>query len=423
MCYQSAWGYFVSDRLGLFELLTLSEALGSEPLLVVPTGLQLDQLHWGHSRYGEQPTNSSWAQDALDAVAFATSSANVSHWGAMRAKMGHQAPFKLSRIEVGNEERTDHYPSPDPDTGYQGLTRGPQGESPDADGGYAGRYRAITNALWSQHPQLQVVASGGSFSTRWAEQDVSASPCLTGQRCDMWAEHYYREPDDMIAELINRYDEANYNRSWPKVFVGEYGAAKWTPTGDESNTLRAAVAEAAFAISLERNADVAKGSAFAPVLANVHNSLWPHTLLKFDSARMLKTPSYHAIHMLRNALGKHTVVHNVSGGVGSWHAVVSRRGGTTNAIDIKLANYHGHPQQVNVLLHGARITEVNGTVLTAGTHAASNRLGVIDRGEADVIENVRPRPLAFDLSAEERKQGRMKLNLPAWSVCVVQVHL
>ncbi len=127
--------------------------------------------------------------------------------------------------------------------------------------------------------------------------------------------------------------------------------------------------------------------------------------------------------MLRNALGTHTVEHNATGGVGSWHAVVSRRGGPSNVIDIKLANYHGHSQRVKIMLQGARITELNGTVLTAGTHTASNRLGVIDRDEPDVIEDVRPRVLALDSSVKEKKQGLMSVNLPAWSVCVVQVRL
>ena len=421
--FNSAWGYYVSDRLGLFELLTLSEALGSEPLLVVPTGLQLDQLHWGHSRYGEPPVNSSWAQDALDAVEFATAPANKG-WGALRAAMGRSAPFRLRRIEVGNEERTDAYPTPDPETGYQGLPRGPRGDFPDADGVYAGRYRAITRALWSQYPELQVIASGQSFSTKGVEQDMSASPCLTGQRCDLWAEHYYREPDAMVDELVGRYDEARYSRSrLPKVFVGEYAAPTWTPWGGESNTLRAAVAEAAFAISLERAADVIKASAFAPVLANARGALWPHTLLKFDSARLVKTPSYYATRMLRASLGTHTIEHKVRGGEGSWHAVASvrRSEGQVVVITVKLANYHRSAQPLEVALHdGARVVAANGTTLTADSRDASNRLGDVKKGEADVVEAVAPCPLRV----QRRADGRgVRVHMPAWSVSVVQMEL
>jgi hypothetical protein len=51
------------------------------------------------------------------------------------------------------------------------------------------------------------------------------------------------------------------------------------------------VAEAAFALSLERNADAVRATAFAPVLANVHGTQWPHVLLKFDAGRLVRTPS------------------------------------------------------------------------------------------------------------------------------------
>ena len=93
----------------------------------------------------------------------------------------------------------------------------------DPDGGYAGRYRTVTEAVLARHPSLKVIASG-----RWMGdgQDVSGSPCLTGAApCDLWDEHFYRSPDEMVSKLLTRYDEPNYDRvARPKVFVGEYAA-------------------------------------------------------------------------------------------------------------------------------------------------------------------------------------------------------
>ncbi len=77
---------------------------------------------------------------------------------------------------------------------------------------YPGHYRLITEAIWAKYPDMTVVASG-----RWGP-DITGSPCLTGQRCDVWDDHYYHSPDRMAA-LADVYD--TYNRSWPDVFVGE----------------------------------------------------------------------------------------------------------------------------------------------------------------------------------------------------------
>ena len=86
-----------------------------------------------------------------------------------------------------------------------------------------------------------------------------------------------------MAGLGSIYDD--YNRSgWPKVFVGEYAAAN-----GPVRTLRAAIAEALFLLGLERNADVVRAAAFAPLLSNVHgNASRPccgnqHNLLNFNA--------------------------------------------------------------------------------------------------------------------------------------------
>ena len=430
--YNSAWDYWVRDRLGFFELLQLTEALGSEPVVAIPTGLQLNKQHWGFTRYGEPPAKSSWAQEALDAIDFATAPAKGNLWGGFRAAMGRPQPFKLSMVEVGNEERTDKNMKPDPDTGYVGLTRGPKGDTPDADGGYSGRYQAITNALWKRHPQMTVIASG-----QWQdEQDVSGSPCLNGQRCDMWDEHFYRSPDEMVSELLERYDKENYDReTMPNVFVGEYSAVSscCPPKNDNTNTLIAAIAEASFALSLERNADVVKATAFAPVLANVGGSQWPHVLLKFDSDRLVKTPSYYALQMLRNSLGTHTVRQATRGGIDKWTATVTRQEGNSQTIiAVKVANYCTSSQVVEIRLHDAQILHLNATTLAPDTPmalwGAPNYLGkeqeyvsAPERNESDIVEEVKPRILHVNTTQAELNGGRVHVRLPAWSFSVVHV--
>ena len=164
----------------------------------------------------------------------------------------------MSRVEVGNEEH----------------------DMP----GYSSHYRLITTALWKHTPNLTVVASG-----RWGPP-MDGHPCLTGQRCDIWDDHYYRAPATMAA-MGATYD--TYNRSLPKVFVGEFSAkdfkAKVSP-----HSLRQALAEAIFLLGFERNADVVVASSFAPLCNNVNGTQWSYNLFNFNASHMYALPSYHA---------------------------------------------------------------------------------------------------------------------------------
>ena len=94
------------------------------------------------------PLNESqqFAQDALDLMEFAVGNTST-FYGGLRAAMGQGTAFKLSRVEVGNEERLF------------------------APGDYPGHYQLITSALWAQYPDLVIVASG-----RWGNVDATGNP-------------------------------------------------------------------------------------------------------------------------------------------------------------------------------------------------------------------------------------------------------
>ena len=217
--------------------------------------------------------------------------------------------------------------------------------------------------------------------------------------------------------------------------MGEYSAIPSTPPkNDNTNTLIAAVAEASFALSLERNADVVKATAFAPVLANVGGSQWPHVLLKFDSDRLVRTPSYYALQMLRNSLGTHTVRQAARGGIDTWSASVSVLEGDGKTVAVKLANYCASSQQVEVKLHDAQILRLDATTMAPDTAmalwGAPNYLGKAqeyvsrpERNESDVVEEVAPRPLQVNTTQAELNGGRVRVTLPGWSFSVVQVVL
>ena len=95
----SAWGYWVTDGLGVYELLRLSELLGCASQLSIYTGYSMGAAYVPLNR------GARFAADAVDLLEFANGDAAATAWGARRAAMGHAAPFGLRRLEVGNAEQ------------------------------------------------------------------------------------------------------------------------------------------------------------------------------------------------------------------------------------------------------------------------------------------------------------------------------
>uniref|UniRef100_A0A7S4FBN4 non-reducing end alpha-L-arabinofuranosidase n=1 Tax=Chrysotila carterae TaxID=13221 RepID=A0A7S4FBN4_CHRCT len=400
--YNSAWGYWTTDALGLYELLLLAEALRSEPQLSVYTGYSIG------AKYVPLNDSARFVTDAVDLLDFANAPHNTSPWGRMRAQMGHAAPFGLKRLEVGNEE-----------------------SDMSADG-YPAHYKLISDALRAHDPTLTLVASGD-----WG-RPLRGSPCLTGQRCDVWDAHHYDSPDGMVT-YARSYD--GYNRSLPPVYVGEYAACHGAPS------LRAAVAEAALLISLERNADVVVASSFAPLLNNVHGTQWSYNLLNFDSSRLYALPSYYVQLLFAESLGAFTLpaeldpktdasakvfvtasIGRQTGPHASWPSGVKVHTpadaedamsvdpqSSASVLTIKVANYKPARCSLQVRLDGFQFAEepqLNATVLTAPSPDESNSL--------DEPNRVQPEALEVQWSPLEKN---LVVLLPAWSVVVVQCFL
>ena len=371
--YNAAWGYWVTDGFGLYEMLKLCELLGAPAQLSVFTGYSMK------APYAPLNQSAVYAQDALDMLEFANGApGRGSTWADARSNMGHPTSFRLHRLEVGNEER-DLSPT-----------------------GYAAHYDLITKRLWAAHPELTIVASG-----RWrdSDSDQKGSPCLTGRRCDILDEHFYQTSDQM-ASMGGHYD--TYNRSLPPVFVGEFAANK----PDGAPTLRAAIAESIFMLGFERNADVVTASAFAPLLNNVHGTQWPYNLINFNASHIFCLPSYYAQLMLSGARGSHSLPTTMSESGGRWNAAASLN---TDGVVLKLANYDESPRDVTVKLTQFAprgIVSATATVLTASSPDAVNSL---DEPEA-VVPQEAPDPTVL-------AANRLRIFLPAWSLLVVRIRL
>ena len=197
------WKYYSTQGLGFHEYLQLAEDLGAEPLFDVNVGMS-------HKETVPMDRMNEWAQDAIDAIEYANGPTNTL-WGAARAQNGHPEPFNLKYLEVGNENGgPDYYP----------------------------RWSLLVNALRAKYPYLHFIVN----------TDLRGRPLPKTPTPDVVDEHYYDTPEFFMRNATH-YDK--YDRSGPKIFVGEYAVTRNCGLGN----LRGAIGEAAFMTGLERNSD------------------------------------------------------------------------------------------------------------------------------------------------------------------------
>jgi len=233
------WQYWATHGLGFHEYLQLSEDLGAEPLFCINVGMS-------HKEVVPLDRMGQWVQDALDAIEYANGPGD-SVWGSLRAKNGHPAPFNLKYLEIGNENG------------------GPA---------YAERWTLFHKAIKAKHPEIQLVVN--HWQGGYPKQPLT----------DIVDEHYYSDPEFFMREAT-KYD--GYDRSGPKIFVGEYAVTENAGLGG----LRGAIGEAAFMTGMERNGDIITMASYAPLFCNANHKRWPINLINFDSSRAFGIPSYY----------------------------------------------------------------------------------------------------------------------------------
>lgn len=264
------WGYNQSYGLGYYEYFRFAEDVGAMPLPVVPalvTGC-------GQNRaVVDDALLQRHVQDTLDLIEFANGPV-TSTWGGLRAKMGHPKPFRLTHIEVGNEENL-------PEEFFARFTR----------------FRA---AIEAEYPGITVISNSGpddagsTFDTAWRlNRDAKVA---------MVDEHYYNSPQWFL-QNNDRYD--SYDRTGPEVFLGEY--ASW------GNAFRNGLAEAAFMTGLERNADVVKLASYAPLFANEDYVQWSPDLVWFNNHASWNSANYEVQKLFMTNVGDRVVPSTATG--------------------------------------------------------------------------------------------------------------
>jgi len=306
------WNYRVSDGLGFHEMLQLAEDIGAEPLFVVNIGL-------GHRWYQPLDDLDEYIQEALDAMEYANGDASTKY-GAMRIANGHEAPFNLRLIEIGNENYN-----------FSSDTNNDQSLE------YAERYNKFYTAIKAKYPNaicIGNVEAWGTDNPTWRNN----------YPVDAVDEHYYRNPAWFVSQY-NKYD--NYDRATsPKVYAGEYAV---TSNYGTTGNLAAALGEAVYMLGMENNSDICIMGSYAPIFVNENDQKWMPDMIRFNASESYGTPSYYVQKLMPNYVGKENV---------KWQETGNRRG--DNAFYGGLSTWLTSANFANY-----KVTKADGTVYTA----------------------------------------------------------
>jgi alpha-L-arabinofuranosidase len=357
--HPTTWSYHSSDGMGLLEFLNWCEDLHMEPVLAVYGGYSL-----GGQVVKPGPDLDPYVQDALEEIEYVTGGADTK-WGAVRARDGHPAPFKLRYVEVGNEDNFDRAKT------------------------YDGRYAQFYKAIKAKYSDLQVIAT---------------MP-INGMTPDLVDDHYYSRQQHMF-ELAKHYDTVD--RKGPKIFVGEWATREGTPTPN----LGSALGDAAFLTGLERNSDLVVMAAYAPLFVNVNpgGMQWSTDLIGYDALTSYGSPAYYAQVMFGSCLGDQTMQSDLSGaGDKFFYSVTATKG---SKACVKMVNAASTPQPLTITLTGlgatgrsAQLDTMKGNTIWA-TNSITNPTRIV--------------PVRSKLTV---KGERLEHVLPPYSIQVMEIDL
>lgn len=287
--------YYQTYGIGFFEYFLLCEDLGAKAVPIVNCGMSCQARAAGQTNTLAALNDlDRYIQDALDLVEFCRGDASTT-WGSVRINMGHIQPFEIDYLGIGNEQWGEEYFK---------------------------RYEKFVEVFREKYPDIKLITSSGPLSSgdlfdyAWSEIDSHKDD--TVKYADLVDEHYYNEPEWFLKNTT-RYD--GYDREGTtEVFLGEYAA--------KSNSLKAAISEAAYMTALERNSDVVKMAAYAPLFGNTLSSQWKPDMIWFNNSKVYGSVNYYVQKMFANNTGDYLLessLIDVKGegatgkiGVGTW---------------------------------------------------------------------------------------------------------
>ena len=311
-----------------------------------------------------------YVQDILDLIEYANGDPKKNKWAKMRAEAGHPKPFNLKYIGIGNEDLITPI--------------------------FEERFEMIFKAVKEKYPEITVIGTVGPF---YEGTDYEAGwKFATRLNVPMVDEHYYNTPGWFINNQ-DYYDR--YDRTKPKVYLGEYAAH----LPGRPNNIETALAEALYLTSVERNGDIVSMTSYAPLLAKEGHTQWNPDLIYFNNREVKPTVGYYTQQLYGQNSGDTYLPADRK--IDNPRQDVQKRIGTSVVRDSKTGDWI--VKLVNLLPVPVK-TKVEGLTQTENGKAV---LQVLSGKPTD--KNARP--VKKDVSVTELSQYEM----PAYSLSVIRI--
>ena len=383
--HSGSWGYYSEDGLGIYEYFSFAEKLTdvwgrqTRTVWVINAGIS--------NAYGVPPEQlQPWIQSGLDCIEFITGNTSTPY-GAIRADMGHPAPFKLDYLAIGNENCQF-------------------GGEPY----YLKNFPLFYKAIKAAYPHLPLIANCN---------DDALKPF------ELWDFHTYPSPSGMF-NMQHTFD--HYEAGQPKIFVSEYASHG---DGAGYGNLNGAIGEAAFMNGMERNAQVVQMASYAPFLGNINELNWHPNMIQYDSYRVYGTPSYYnallyalSFEGIQNGT-LHTALYTLTAAATMSVAVSGgpltslygqTKNGSTSVFVLKLVNNAAAATPASVTM-----TELpTGTSFPAPADVATLRSASANVTQENSV--VQPRLVAPMYSTLIISSASFTVTLPAYSITTLRVY-
>lgn len=291
------YGYMMSYQFGYHEILTLCEDLGAQAFPILSAGIFCQFTDSASASVSGEKLKP-FADHAIHLIDYCwgdpgSSDETQAYWAKQRVENGHQEPFDLNYLGIGNENW----------------------EQPEKGISYFANFKWIKDYVESyvkeHYPERKITLISSTGPYYQESQDKGAwkwfNSNMPGET--LVDEHYYINyagdgnntllNEDYIYDNYKRLDEGGSN-----VFVGEYAGHLTTTT---ENVLDTAISEAAYMTGLERNGDIVRHASYAPLFEREGCRDWDYNLIKFNAFESYGTPSYYVQTMYSNNYGKHII--------------------------------------------------------------------------------------------------------------------
>lgn len=315
---------FMTYGLGFYEYFQLAEDIDAVGVPVINCGKCCMGQSDGSGPSLDSAEFKQYIQDALDLVEFCRGD-KTTKWGKIRIAMGHEKPFKLKYVGIGNEQWGDDFFKH-----YEAFVDAFNDAKKTNPALYGDIELMFTAGVDDGDSGKDVYMEAYNEAAKW----LKAHPDKTiNDFAGAIDHHYYNEPSWFLTHT-DYYDEKNYSRTTDNMTTSTYGGGMNVFLGEyaaQSNTWKAALSEAAYMTGLERNGDIVKMAAYAPLFGNLTALHWSPDLIWFNNNTVTSSVNYYVQKIFAKNAGTTLLKSNMSGatvaskpfagkvGVGTWN--------------------------------------------------------------------------------------------------------